>query len=204
MSWLDNKILIIIYLDKYNYNLCPDPTTTFELITLSKNLPQKTATSSAPLQHQYEVTENNNITLKEYQTIPPALQLQNLDIRKLYSIIMNNPLQSNQLFTNHPIISSMDTTRSTNVEFDQSSVPMQTNLHTSLHVGFPATASQTPYAITQQIPTDLHVGHSTPAGSPLSGTEFYELLNNISYKLPEQHILGIICKIYREYISGSI
>lgn len=165
-------------------------TTTLELATLSSSLPpQRPPTSSTPLQHQYEVTERNDVALKEYQTVPPAiLQPQDLDVTRLYSIIMNNPSQSNQLFTNHPLISNVDTTGPTNMQFEQSSMPIQ-NLRTSLHVGFPTTVGQTPYTITQQIPADLHVGHPAPAGPPLSATQLYELLN----KFPEQYTSG---KIY--------
>jgi len=164
-------------------------TTTLELASLSNSLPpQRTVTSSTQLQHQYEVTEPNDV--KEYQTVPSAiLQPQDLDVTRLYSIIMNNPPQSNQPFANHPPVSNVDIT-GTNMQFDQSSLPMPTNLRTSLHVGFPVIASQTPYTVAQQIPADLHVGHPAPAGPPLSATQLYELLNNFPQKFPEQYTSG--------------
>jgi len=170
-------------------------TTSLGLASLSNSLPpQRLAANSIP--HQYEVTEGNDVAVKEYQTVPAAiLQPQDLDVTRLYSIIMNNPSQANQLFANHPVISNMDIAGPTNVQFDQSSVPMQTNLRTSLHVGFPAVASQTPYTVTQQIPADLHVGHPAPAGPPLSATQLYELLNNFPHKFPEQYTSGNVSNL---------
>lgn len=65
--------------------------------------------------------------------------------------------------------------------------PMQTNLHSSLHVGFPGTAGQTPYIINQQIP-DLHVGHPAPAGPPLSATQLYDLLNSMFFRMRDRNV----------------
>ncbi|KAL6260027.1 hypothetical protein P5V15_009933 [Pogonomyrmex californicus] len=165
---------------------------TFGLATISDNLPsQRTATSLIPSQHQYQVTESNDVTLKEYPTFQPTtFQPQDLDITKLYSIIINNPQpQSNELFASHPVNSDTSIIDS-NLQFGQSNVPMnlQTNLHGSLNIGFPSTViQQTPYTIAQQIPTDLHVGHPAPAGPPLSATQLYDLLNNFPHKLAERY-----------------
>lgn len=163
------------------------------MVAISNSLPsQTTATSSsASLQHQYEVTESNadaaGTLPKEHRTVQQAvtLQPQNLDLTNLYSTAINP--HANELFVNHPINANTGVAGS-NVQFGQ---PMQTNLHSSLHVGFPATAIQTPYTIVQQIP-DLHVGQSSPAGPPLSATQLYELLNNIPHKLTEQYTPGSV------------
>lgn len=128
------------------------------------------------------------MALKEHQTVQPAIfQPQDLDITRLYSIIINNPQpQSNELFANHPVNSDTSQVIGPNVQFGQSNLqmPMQTNLHGSLHVGFPSAAiPQASYAIAQQIPADLHVGHPAPAGPPLSASQLYDLLNNFPHKL---------------------
>lgn len=170
---------------------CTDPRrTTFESAIISSSLSsQGTATSLIPSQsHQYEVTESNDVTLKEHQTVQPSIfQPQDLDMTRLYSIIINNPQpQPNELFANHPVNSDTSQVIGSNVQFGQSNMqmPMQTNLHSSLHVGFPSAAiPQAPYAIAQQIPTDLHVGHPAPAGPPLSASQLYDLLNNFPHKL---------------------
>ncbi|XP_012535975.1 uncharacterized protein LOC105836469 isoform X2 [Monomorium pharaonis] len=155
---------------------------------------QETATSVIPPQHQYQVTESNDVTLKDYETAQPDIfQPQDLDISRLYSIIINNPQpQSNELFANHPAIQDNSDTSiigsTVSIEpFGQSNIPMQTNLHSSLHVGFPATGiPQTPYTIAQQIPADLHVDQPAP-GSPLSASQLYSLLNNFPHKLAERY-----------------
>lgn len=148
--------------------------------------------------HQYEVTENNDVALNEHQNIQPQAihQAQNLDITRLYSSITNNPhqsSQSNELFANHAINSNAES----NVQFGQSNMPMQTNLHSSLHVGFPSTVIQTPYTV-QQIPANFHIGHPVSAGSPLSATQLYDLLNNFPQKFAEQYTSGN--NLYRIYI----
>ncbi|KYM96829.1 hypothetical protein ALC62_12621, partial [Cyphomyrmex costatus] len=161
--------------------------TNFGLATISSSSSQGTVTNLIPPQHQYEVTESNDVIPKEQQTIQSAIfQPQDLDITKLYSIIINNPQpQSNELFANHPVNSDTSVLGS-NVQFGQSNMPMQTNLHSSLHVGFPSTAIP-PYTIAQQIPADLHVGHPAPAGPPLSASQLYDLLNDFPPKLAEQY-----------------
>lgn len=165
--------------------------TTFGLDTINSSLPlQRIATNSNPLQHQYEVTESNDVALNEHQTIQPETihQAQNLDVTRLYSIITNKPhqfSQSNELFANHAINSNAES----NVQFGQSNMPMHTNLHSSLHVGFPSTVIQTPYTV-QQIPADFHIGHPVSAGSPLSTTQLYDLLNNLPHKFAEQYASG--------------
>lgn len=151
-------------------------------------------------QHQYQVTESNDVTLKEHDIVQPAIfrHPQDLDISRLYSIIINNPQpQSNELFANHPpaIRDHSDTSVTSSnipVEFAQSNMPVQTNLHSSLHVGFPSTAIPQPsYTIAQQIPADLHVGHPAPAGPPLSASQLYDLLNNnFPHKLTERYTTG--------------
>ncbi|KYN40755.1 hypothetical protein ALC56_05066, partial [Trachymyrmex septentrionalis] len=165
--------------------------TNFGLATVSSSLSsQGTVTNSIPPQHQYEVTESNDMIPKEQQTIQSVIfQPQDLDTTKLYSIIINNPQpQSNELFANHPVNLDTSALGSNTVQFGQSNMPMQTNLHSSLHVGFPSTAiPQIPYAIAQQIPEDLHVGHPAPAGPPLSASQLYNLLNNFPAKLAEQY-----------------
>ncbi|KYN29451.1 hypothetical protein ALC57_01118 [Trachymyrmex cornetzi] len=161
--------------------------TNFGLATVSSSLSsQETVTNSIPPQHQYEVTESNDVIPKEQQTIQSVIfQPQDLDTTKLYSIIINNPQpQSNELFANHPVNSDTSVLGSNTVQFGQSNMPMQTNLHSSLHVGFPSTViPQIPYAIAQQIPED----HLAPAGPPLSVSQLYSLLNNFPPKLAERY-----------------
>lgn len=65
---------------------------------------------------------------------------------------------------------------------------MQTNLHSSLHVGFPGSAMQAPSASSNQA-TDLHVGHPAPAGPPLSASQLYDLLNSFP-QITEQYASG--------------
>lgn len=146
--------------------------------------------SIPPQRNQYQVTENDDVTLKEHATVQPASIPQELDITRLYSIIINNPQpQSNELFANHPVNSDMSVIGS-NVQFGQSNMPMQTNLHSSLNVGFPSTViPQAPYAIARQnLPADLYVGHPAPAGPPLSASQLYNLLNN--FPLAERYTTG--------------
>jgi len=168
--------------------------TNFGLATVSNSLSsQGTVTNSIPSQHQYEVTESNDVIPKEQQTIQSVIfQPQDLDATKLYSIIINNPQpQSNELFANHPVNSDTSVLGLNTVQFGQSNMPMQTNLHSSLHVGFPSTAiPQIPYAIAQQIPEDLHIGHPATAGPPLSASQLYNLLNNFPPKLVERYTTG--------------
>ncbi|XP_011265386.1 uncharacterized protein LOC105256850 [Camponotus floridanus] len=178
------------YLNDLNYHTTVhNPmTATFGSTAINSSLPlQRIATNSSPLLHQYEVTENNDVALNEHQNIQPEAihQAQNLDITRLYSSITNNPhqsSQSNELFANHAINSNAES----NVQFGQSNMPMQTNLHSSLHVGFPSTVIQTPYTV-QQIPANFHIGHPVSAGSPLSATQLYDLLNNFPQKFAEQY-----------------
>lgn len=172
-------------------------TTTFGLTAINSSLPlQRIATNSSPLQHQYEVTENNDVILNEHQTIQPEAiyQPQNLDITRLYSIITkpHQFSQSNEFFANPAINSNAES----NVQFGQSNMPMHTNLHSSLNVGFPSTVIQTPYTV-QQIPANFHTGHAVSAGSPLSTTQLYDLLNNFPHKFAEQYTSGK--NLYRVY-----
>ncbi|XP_024877505.1 uncharacterized protein LOC112458234 [Temnothorax curvispinosus] len=196
--------------------------TTFGLATISSSLSsQGTATSSSsssiPPQpgippNQYQVTESNDVTLKEHVTVQPAiLQPQDLDITRLYSIIINNPQpQSNEFFANHPFNSLSDTSViGSNVQFGQSSTPMQTNLHSSLNVGFPSTAiPQAPYAYTiarQDLPAaDLHVGHPAPAGPPLSASQLYNLLNNFPHKLAERYTTDEQHVLHQQQIDQAL
>lgn len=178
--------------------------TTFGLAAISNSLSsQGTATSSIPPQrNQYEVTETNDVTLKGHETVQPAiLQPQDLDITRLYSYIINNPQpQSNELFANHPINTDTSVIGPNVIQFGQANLPMQTNLHSSLNVGFPSAAAgilQAPYTIArQELPADLHVGHPAPAGPPLSASELYNLLNNFPHQLAEQYAAGSV-SLYR-------
>lgn len=177
------------------YFFCTDSRrTTFGLATISGGLSsQRTATSSIP--PQYEVTESNDVTPNEHETVQSVtFQPQDLDIMRLYSIIINNPQpQSNELFTNHPVNPDTSVIGSS-AQFGQSNVPMQANLHGSLNVGFPSAAvPQTPYTIARQdLPADLHVGHPAPAGPPLSASQLYNLLNNFPHKLAERYTTGMM------------
>lgn len=154
--------------------------------------PQRAAaTSASSLQHQYEVTESNDLAiLKEHQTVQPvSLQpQQSLDVTRLYSTIIDPYAQSNEILASHPVNAGIV---GSNVQFPgQPDVPMQTNLHSSLHVGFPATAVQAPYAVIQQQIPDLRVGHPAVVGSPSSVTQLYDLLNNFPHTLVEQYAPG--------------
>ncbi|EFN83513.1 hypothetical protein EAI_15449 [Harpegnathos saltator] len=151
---------------------------------------QRPATSPSTPQHQYEVTESNDaVVLKDHQAAVQSvtLQPQDLDVTRLYSTIMNPHPHSSELFVNHPVNGNAAVVGPNVVQFGQSSVPMQTNLHSSLHVGFPATAVQTPYTVAQQQIPELHVGHPAPAGPPLSATQLYDLLNSFPHKFAEQY-----------------
>lgn len=158
----------------------------FDLATISTSLtPQKTVTSPTPV-HNYEVTESNDISQKEYQTVLPTFLPP--DFATL-STLVNPDLQTNDVYLNNHPASNIGLI-GTNIQLGQPNLPMQTNLHSSLHVGFPGTAGQTPYIINQQIP-DLHVGHPAPAGPPLSATQLYDLLNSFPQKMPEQYQTGM-------------
>ncbi|XP_076240502.1 uncharacterized protein LOC143183013 [Calliopsis andreniformis] len=159
----------------------------FDIATISTSLaPQKAVTSPTPIQHQYEVTESNDIGQREYQTVLPTFLPP--EFATGLTTIVNHDLQSNDVFLNNHPGTNMGLI-GTNIQFGQPNLPMQTNLHSSLHVGFPGTAGQTPYIINQQIP-DLHVGHPAPAGPPLSATQLYDLLNSFPQKVPEQYQTG--------------
>lgn len=158
----------------------------FDLATISTSLTsQKAVTSPTPVQHNYEVTESNDISQKEYQTVLPTFLPP--DFATL-STLVNPDLQTNDVYLNNHPASNIGLI-GTNIQLGQPNLPMQTNLHSSLHVGFPGTAGQTPYIINQQIP-DLHVGHPAPAGPPLSATQLYDLLNSFPQKMPEQYQTG--------------
>lgn len=101
----------------------------------------------------------------------------------------NYEVKTNDVYLNNHPASNIGLI-GTNIQLGQPNLPMQTNLHSSLHVGFPGTAGQTPYIINQQIP-DLHVGHPAPAGPPLSATQLYDLLNSFPQKMPEQYQTGM-------------
>lgn len=159
----------------------------FDLATITSLTPQKTVTSPTPVQHQYEVTESNDISQKEYQTVLPTFLPPEF---ATLSTLVNPDLQTNDVYLNNHPASNIGLI-GTNIQLGQPNLPMQTNLHSSLHVGFPGTAAQTPYIINQQIP-DLHVGHPAPAGPPLSATQLYDLLNSFPQKMPEQYQTGII------------
>ncbi|XP_026669314.1 myb-like protein Q [Ceratina calcarata] len=146
---------------------------------------QRPVTSATPPQSQYEVTETDEVNQKEYQTIMPTFLPPEF---ATLSTLVNPDLQTNDVyFNNHP--ASNIGLIGTNVQLGQQNLPLQTNLHSSMHVGFPGTAGQTPYVINQQIP-DLHVGHPAPAGPPLSATQLYDLLNSFPQKIPEQYQSG--------------
>ncbi|KAG7190870.1 hypothetical protein KM043_006931 [Ampulex compressa] len=162
--------------------------TNYGLAAIGTSLaPQRPVTSPTPTQHQYEVTEGNDVGQKAYHTVLPTFFPPELDVTRL-STLVNPELQSNEVYLNHP--SSLNTGLiGTNVQLGQANAPMQTNLHSSLHVGFPGTAGQTPYAINQQIP-DFHIGHPAPAGPPLSATQLYDLLTSFPQKVTEQYTAG--------------
>lgn len=190
------------------FNSCTDSNiaTNVGLVAIGNGLSaQRTATNPSTPQHQYEVTESNDAAvLKDHQVAVQSatIQPQDLDITRLYSTIINPHPQSNELLVNHPVNENTGVVGPSVMQFGQSSAPMQTNLHSSLHVGFPATAVQTPYTVTQQIP-ELHVGHPAPAGPPLSATQLYDLLNSFPHKLTEQYTPGEESMKTRLYASGS-
>lgn len=145
------------------------------------------------------------MTPKEHAAVQPAIpRSQELinDITRLYSIIINNPQpRSNELLANHPINSDTSVIGS-NAQFGQSNMPMQTNLRSSLNVGFPSTViPQAPYTTVarQDLPADLHVGHPAPAGPPLSASQLYDLLNNFPHELAERYTTGSAS--IRKYIN---
>ncbi|XP_015116461.1 putative uncharacterized protein DDB_G0271606 [Diachasma alloeum] len=171
--------------------------------------PQRPVTSPTPTQNVYEVTETNEINFKDYQTVAPTYYTPDFDPSRISTGASD--VQSNELYLNHPQISRASLV-GTNIQFGQSNVPMQTNLHSSLHVGFPGTGqgqqqsghvvfpgtaqgqqqdvhvAQQPADIHvgQQAP-DLHVGHPAAAGPPLSATQLYDLLNSFPQPFDEQY-----------------
>ncbi|XP_015432106.1 PREDICTED: probable serine/threonine-protein kinase yakA [Dufourea novaeangliae] len=158
----------------------------YDIAAISTSLaPQKPVTSPTPT-HHYEVTETNDINQKDYQTVLPTFFPP--DYATGLSTIVNPDLQTNDVYLSNQPASNIGLI-GTNIQLGQPNLPMQTNLHSSLHVGFPGTVSQTPYIINQQIP-DLHVGHPAPAGPPLSATQLYDLLNSFPQKMPEQYQTG--------------
>ncbi|XP_015588469.1 putative uncharacterized protein DDB_G0271606 [Cephus cinctus] len=161
----------------------------FGTIGTSAPSPQRTVTSPTSTQHHYEVTESNEVGFKDYRTVQPTYFTPEFDVTRL-STVVSPDLQTNEVFLNHPPGSNSGVI-GTNLQFDHGQLgnPMQTNLHSSLHVGFPGTASQAPSAVGHQIP-DLHVGHPAPAGPPLSATQLYDLLNSFPQQLTEQYTTG--------------
>lgn len=118
--------------------------------------------------------------------MPPAYYTPEYDSTRV-STIINPEVQENEVYLNHsPSNTGLIGTNA--IQFGQSSLPMQTNLHSSLSVGFPGTAGQATVG-GQQLP-DLHVGHPAPAGPPLSATQLYDLLNNFPQQLTEQYTTG--------------
>ncbi|XP_033212625.1 putative uncharacterized protein DDB_G0288537 [Belonocnema kinseyi] len=150
---------------------------------------QRPVTSASPTlqsQHQYEVTETNDNNIKDYHTVPPAYYTPEYDSKRV-STIINPEVQANEVYLNHSP-SNTGLIGTNTIQFGQLSLPMQTNLHSSLSVGFPGTASQVTVG-GQQLP-DLHVGHPAPAGPPLSATQLYDLLNHFPQQLTEQYTSG--------------
>ncbi|XP_011313035.1 putative mediator of RNA polymerase II transcription subunit 26 [Fopius arisanus] len=161
--------------------------------------PQRPVTSPTPTQNVYEVTETNEINFKDYQTVAPTYYTPDFDPSRIST--GTSDIQSNELYLNHPQISRAGVV-GTNIQFGQSNVPMQTNLHSSLHVGFPGTGQgqqQSGHVVFpgtgqaqqdirggQQAP-DLHVGHPAAAGPPLSATQLYDLLNSFPQSFDEQY-----------------
>lgn len=147
-------------------------------------------------QLQYEVTESNDVPAassndnKEYVVVqqqqqhhhqqqqepPTSFDVVQLT-RQQQQQISGNDLQTNEIFLGQSSMNPM---------------PMQTNLHSSLHFGFEQSPSgQDPGA-------ELHVGHPAAAAGPpqpplqpqLSATQFYDLLNTFSPQMPNQYSPG--------------
>ncbi|XP_023289284.1 transcription factor SPT20 homolog [Orussus abietinus] len=173
----------------YNSNAPGTLATNFAFGTAGTSVsPQRTVTSPTPTQTHYEVTETNEIGPKDYRTVQPTFFTPEFHMSQL-STIVNPDLQTNELYMSHPPMPPTGLIGS-NMQFGQQNMPMQTNLHSSLHVGFPGTgAGQVPLSIGHQIP-DLHVGHPASAGPPLSATQLYDLLNSFPQQLTEQYTAG--------------
>lgn len=151
-------------------------------------IPQRAVTSATPIQHQYEVTEANEINMKDYHTISPNYYTPEFESTRISSAV-NPEVQANEVYLNHAPVSNTGLIGTNNVQFGQANIPMQTNLHSSLAVGFPGTASQATAVGGHQLP-DLHVGHPAPAGPPLSAPQLYDLLNSLPQQLSEQYTNG--------------
>jgi len=83
-----------------------DPTLVGLESTISNNLSQQSQRIAMP-QHQYEVTENNDIVIKQHQPLQSAIfqSQQDLDTTRLSSII--NPYQQfNGFFSDHLVNSN--------------------------------------------------------------------------------------------------
>lgn len=157
--------------------------------------PQRTATSATPTQqqqqHQYEVTESNDINVKDYHTISPNYFTPEFESSRISSSssAMNPEVQANEIYLSHAPVSNTGLIGTNNMPFEQANIPMQTNLHSSLAVGFPGTASQATSVGSHQLP-DLHVGHPAPVGPPLSAPQLYDLLNSLPQQISEQYTNG--------------
>jgi len=89
-------------------NFFIDPTLVGLESAISNNLPQQSQriAMNSILPHQYEVTENNDMVIKQHQPLQSTIfqSQQNLDTRRLSSII--NPYQFNGFFLNHLVNSN--------------------------------------------------------------------------------------------------
>ncbi|XP_034943132.1 alpha-protein kinase 1-like [Chelonus insularis] len=142
---------------------------------------QQSVTNPTPTQSSYQVTEaNNEGGIRDYPTVTPTYFPSEFESSRVPSG-PHTDLQSNEVYINHPSVSRSGVV-GTNIQFAQPNVPMQTNLHSSLHVGFPASAAQAPILNSQiselQQNSDLHVGHPAMSGPPIPGSQFYDLFNN--------------------------
>ncbi|KAK0168052.1 hypothetical protein PV327_001891 [Microctonus hyperodae] len=154
---------------------------------------QRPVTNPTPSQNSYEVTKMHDVT-NEFQTVVPTFFPAEFDSSRLVSSGPTPDVQTNELYLNHPPVSRSGMI-DTNMKFGHSNIPMQTNLQSSLHVGFPGSGAQAP-SMSQSQMSDIHVGHQAPdlhvghpaaSGPPLSANQLYDLLNSFPQPLVEQY-----------------
>ncbi|XP_046741682.1 myb-like protein Q isoform X2 [Diprion similis] len=137
------------------------------------------STSPSPIIHRYEVTETNEIGHQDFRTSaqPGAFLTPDFDVGRLTA--GGGSAQNGDVFAAVPSNTAL-------VGFGQSNGAMQTNLHSSLHVGFPG-QGVAPQSTDQQRSPELHVGHPAPADPPLSANQLYDLLNSFPQQLGDQY-----------------
>ncbi|XP_023245167.1 uncharacterized protein LOC106643446 [Copidosoma floridanum] len=152
-------------------------------------------TSISTVQHQYEVTESN-----EVNSALPAYFAPDFDSAQYASSVIQEQ-QANDVYQSHPsgpFPSPSSPRTSTQHRLQQQladqqqadaaasssdSISMHTNLHSLMHVAGAGSSVQ------QQQP-ELHLGQPVSTGPPMSAAKLYEVLNAFPHQLTEQYALN--------------